>query len=74
METLRIEIINPKAKKIIKDLADLNLINIREKNTVKSFGTLLNKMRTKSKTERISLDEITKEVEFVRSRRYAKKG
>jgi hypothetical protein len=74
METLRIEIVNPKAKKIIKDLADLKLINIREKSTVKSFTTLLNKTRTKSKTEGISLEEITKEVEFVRSRRYAKKG
>jgi hypothetical protein len=74
METLRIEIVNPKAKKIIKDLADLKLIKIQEKNTIKSFGTLLNKIRTKSKAESISLDEITKEVEFVRSRRYAKKG
>jgi hypothetical protein len=74
METLRIEIVNPKAKKIIKDLADLKLIKIQEKNTVKSFATLLNKMRTKSKDENISMDEITKEVEFVRSRKYAKKG
>jgi len=28
MEALRIEIVNPKAKRILKDLADLNLINI----------------------------------------------
>ncbi len=72
METMRIDIVNPKAKKIIKDLADLDLINIRDKSPIKSFGALLNKLRTKSK--RISLEEITKEVELVRSKRYGKKG
>ncbi len=28
METFRIEIVNPKAKKLLKDLADLNLITM----------------------------------------------
>ena len=72
METLRIDIVNPKAKKIIKDLADLNLINIRDKDPLKAFQGLLNKLR--SRTEVISLDEITKEVELVRAKRYGKKG
>ncbi len=72
METLRIDIVNPKAKKIIKELADLNLITIRDKKPIKSFQALLSKLR--NKTERISLDEITKEVEFVRAKRYGKKG
>lgn len=72
METLRIDIVNPKAKKIIKDLADLNLINIRDKDPIKSFQGLLNKLR--SKTKAISLEEITKEVELVRAKRYGKKG
>ena len=72
METLRIDIVNPKAKRIIKDLADLNLINIRDKDPMKSFETLLNRLRNKGKG--ISLDEITKEVELVRSKRYGKKG
>jgi hypothetical protein len=72
METLRIDIVNPKAKRIIKDLADLNLINIRDKDPIKSFEALLNRLRTKGKE--ISLDEITKEVELVRSKRYGKKG
>ena len=71
METLRIDIVNPKAKRIIKELADLNLISIRDKDPIKSFQTLLSKLR--SKTEKISLDEITKEVEFVRAKRYGKK-
>jgi len=66
METLRIDIVNPKAKRIIKDLADLNLINIRDKDPNKSFEALLNRLRAKGKG--ISLDEITKEVELVRSK------
>lgn len=72
METLRIDIVNPKAKKIIKELADLNLISIRDKDPIKSFQELLTKLR--SKTDAISLDEITKEVELVRAKRHGKKG
>ena len=72
METMKIEIVNPKAKRILKDLADLDLINIRDKNPIKSFEALLLKLRTKRKG--ISLEEITKEVELVRSKRYGKKG
>ncbi len=72
MESLRIDIVNPKAKRIIKELAELNLINIRDTNPMKSFEALLNRLRTKGKG--ISLEEITKEVEVVRSKRYGKKG
>lgn len=72
METLRIDIVNPKAKKIIKELAELNLITIRNKNPLKSFENLLDKLRRNKK--KISLEEITKEVELVRSKRYGKKG
>lgn len=71
METLRIDIVNPKAKRILKELAELNLINIRDKDPIKYFDSLLNRLRTKGKD--ISLDEITKEVEIVRSKRYGKK-
>jgi len=72
METLRIDIVNPKAKRIIKDLAALNLINIRDKKPMKAFEDLLDQLRSKGKG--ISLDEITKEVELVRAKRYGKKG
>ena len=72
METLRIDIVNPKAKKIIKELADLNLISIRDKDPIKSFQKLLSKLRTNNGT--ISLGEITKEVEIVRTKRHGKKG
>ncbi len=37
METIRIEILNPKAKNILKGLADLNLINIKKENKQTEF-------------------------------------
>lgn len=70
METIRIDILNPKAKSLLKNLADLNLIKIN-KDKKSDFSALLKKLRTKSKDE-ISLDEITKEVEQVRKSRYEK--
>jgi len=70
METIRIDIINPKAKKLLKDLADLKLIKIK-KDVKTDFSSLLQKLRTKS-SESLSLNEITKEVENVRKSRYEK--
>jgi hypothetical protein len=70
MNTMRIDILNPKAAKLLKDLADLNLIAIQD--TSKSgFASVLKKLRSKAKSAP-TLDEITKEVELVRSKRYAK--
>ncbi|WP_310993392.1 hypothetical protein [Aequorivita marina] len=71
METIRIDIINPKAKKLLKSLADLNLIKINKEKYKSDFSALLKKLRAKSNDE-ISLDEITKEVEQVRKSRYEK--
>lgn len=72
METLRIQIVNKKAKKILQDLADLNLINIQDQDPLKSFQSLLNRLRNHKGVPLLS--EITKEVELVREKRYAKKG
>ena len=72
MESIRIDIINPKAKRIIKDLAALDLINIRSQDPIKSFQSLLKKLRKNSAS--ISLQEITKEVELVRARKDVKKS
>jgi len=70
MNTIRIDILNPKAARLLEDLADLNLIAIQD--TSKSgFATVLKKLRSKSKSAP-TLDEITREVELVRSRRYTK--
>ncbi len=70
MKTIRINIINPKASKLLKGMEELNLITIQ--NTSKNgFMNVLKKLRSKSQSVP-TIDEITKEVEIVRSRRYAK--
>ncbi len=70
MNTMQVDILNPRAAKLLKDLADLNLIAIRE--TSKSgFATVLKKLRSKAKSAP-TFDEITNEVDLVRSKRYAK--
>lgn len=72
METLKIDILDPKAKNLLKTLADLKLIKIRKNNpTQHDFAKLLQRLRSKSDIAP-SLEEITKEVETVRQRRYAK--
>jgi hypothetical protein len=71
METIRIDILNPKAKSILKNLADLDLIRIKKDKVKSEFKELLEKFRIDS-NESPSLDEITAEVEFVRKARYEK--
>lgn len=70
MNTMRIDILNPKAARLLKDLADLNLIAIQD-TSKNGFATVLKKLRSKAKSAP-TLDEITKEVELVRAKRYAK--
>jgi hypothetical protein len=70
METMRIDILNPKAAKLIKNLADLKLIAIRKPNE-NNFSEFVEKLRSKAESAP-SLEEITREVELVRSKRYAK--
>lgn len=72
MNTLQIDIINPKANKLLQDLADLNLISIRN-NSDDSFLQVLNKFREKASGSELTIDEITKEVEIVRAKRYEKR-
>jgi hypothetical protein len=67
METLSINIINPKARKLIADLVDLNLIEINDpklkrKNYLDELTNNLN--------EEISMEEIVAEVKIVRRERY----
>jgi len=71
METIRIDIINPKAKSILKDLADLDLIRIKKEKVKSEFKELLDRLRIDS-DDTPSLDEITAEVEAVRKARYEK--
>jgi hypothetical protein len=70
--TVKIEILNPKAKKLLNDLADLKLIAITEEKE-ESFMDIVKRMRLKAKKSPVAMSEITKEVEKVRASRYAKK-
>ena len=67
---MRIDILNPKAAKLLKDLAALNLIAIKD-TSKNGFAGVLKKLRSKAKSAP-SLQEITTEVELVRRKSYAK--
>ncbi len=71
MEALKIEILNPKALQLIKDMQDLNLIKVSE-DPASKLQTYLKKMR-KNASSAPSLDEIATIVKEVRVKRYAKK-
>ena len=70
MNTMQIDILNPKAGKLLKDLADLDLIAIRNTSSDDGFLKLVNKFRAKAKSKPPTMEQITKEVEFVRTARY----
>ena len=69
METLKIEIVNPKARNILRDLADLNLIKIRRSKVKSELDDLLERFRINADSVP-DLSEITREVELVRNDRY----
>jgi hypothetical protein len=71
METFRIDILNPKAKSLLKTLADLDLIRIKKESVKSEFKEFPDKFRINSDNAP-SLDEITAEVESVRKDRYEK--
>ena len=57
MSTMNIEILNPKAKKLLQNLADLNLIAIKDSGQDPFFSTV---RKLRAKKSKISLNEITK--------------
>jgi hypothetical protein len=69
MEALSIEIVNPKAKVLLFNLAEMNLIQIKPRLTLSEMLATLR--RNESKIP--SLEEITQEVEIVRQSQYDKK-
>jgi hypothetical protein len=71
MESIKIEILQPKVLALIKDLVDLKLIKIKVEEPKKDYNKLLLKLRSKSK-DAPSIDEIGEEVDKVRANRYAK--
>jgi hypothetical protein len=71
MKTYQIDILNPKAARLLQDLADLKLISIKETKK-QEFMKIVSKFRKKASSDVPTLEEITKEVENVRSERYVK--
>jgi hypothetical protein len=72
VETYQINILNPKAAKLLRSLAELELISIKKTST-EDFQSIVDRLRTKAEAAPISMEEITKEVEKVRAKRYAAK-
>lgn len=73
MATYQVDILNPKADRLLKDLADMNLIAIKQTDS-DAFMQVIERLR--SKAERLgppSMEEITGEVETVRAERYARR-
>ena len=70
MNTIQVNILNPKAEVILKDMVKKNWITI-QKPSKSTLQSVLNNLRSKAKTAP-SLKEITKEVELVRAKRYTK--
>ena len=73
MVTYQVDILNPKADRLLKDLADMELIAIKETSS-DGFMEVIERLR--SKAEQIgppTMEEITQEVETVRAERYAKR-
>lgn len=71
MKTYQIDLLNPKAARLLQDLADLKLISIKETRK-QDFLDIVSKLRKKASSNVPTLEEITKEVEIVRAERYAK--
>lgn len=69
MTTLQIDIIEPKAVKLLEDLAAMNLITIQTSKQER-LKNLLTRLRVH--TDNMSIEDISKEVEIVRSERYAR--
>lgn len=71
MTTYQIELLEPKAQKLLDDLAELKLIRIQEAPApTEVFRQLLAKLRVQNAGNDI-LEDITGEVELVRAKRYA---
>jgi hypothetical protein len=70
--TYQVDILNPKAEKLLRDLAELELISLSKlPNDGDAFLAVVKRLRKKAALTPPTLEEITKEVESVRSKRYA---
>ena len=73
MVTYQVDVLNPKADELLKNLADLNLIAIKQTDN-KGFMQVIERLRLKAeKLGPPTMEEITQEVETVRTERYARR-
>ena len=72
METIQVDILNPKARKLLMNLAEQKLISIR-KPSYEGLLKIMNEIGESAQNDPNlpTLEEITKEVELVRAQRYA---
>ena len=70
--TFKVEILDPKAKKLLLEMESKKLISLTEENE-KSFIDLVKRIRKRGLNYPIEQNEIIREVELVRGKRYAKK-
>ena len=70
--TFKVEILNPKAKKLLLEMQAKKLIALSKVDEGK-FIKLVRSIRKNALKYPISKDEITREVELVRGERYARK-
>jgi hypothetical protein len=73
MVSYQVDILDPKADQLLKDLADMNLIAIKQTDS-DGFMQVIERLR--SRAEQLgppTNEEIAQEVETVRAERYARK-
>jgi len=74
MKVIQIELIDPKARILLDDLVRQKIIRIQEDETPQDqFLSLLSRLRSKD-LDAPSLEDITKEVEIVRTKRLSNNG
>ena len=71
--TYEVNLLNPKAVKLLKNLAEMKLISI-SKISDDPFMDIVKQLRKSAAANPPSSEEITKEVEKVRAKRYAGKN
>lgn len=70
MKTINIELDKSQFIRILNKLDDCDKLEIYNELKKSLFLTRFNKLLKSTRTSELSLDEITKEVEFVRKQRY----
>ncbi len=72
MQTYQVNILNPKAGKLLQNLADMELISITLQEDT-GFEAVVRRLRKQAEQHTPpTMEEITREVEAVRSERYVK--